>query len=124
MKSDQDEFFAYAFLDPKNPPKQVMLQFNDGTWEHRAYWGESLIPYGLENTSSKVKMGPLPELGKWVRLSVTAKKIGLKPMAKVNGMAFTQWDGTIYWDKIGVLSKMDPRQDPELSLHKCSTLQK
>jgi hypothetical protein len=57
-------------------------------------------------------MGPLPELGKWVRLSVTAKKIGLKPMAKVNGMAFTQWDGTIYWDKVGVLSKMAPRRIP------------
>ena len=124
VKNDQDEFFAYAFLDPKNPPKQVMLQFNDGTWEHRAYWGESLIPYGRENTVSKVKMGPLPELGKWVRLSVTAKKIGLKPKAKVNGMAFTQWDGTIYWDKVGVLYKIDPRQDPELSLNKWIALAK
>ncbi len=118
VKNDQDEFFAYAFLDPKNPPKQVMLQFNDGTWEHRAYWGESLIHYGRENTVTRLKMGPLPELGKWVRLSVRAKKIGLKPNAKVNGIAFTQWDGTIYWDKVGVLSKIDPRQDPELSLKK------
>ena len=118
VKNDQDEFFAYAFLDPKNPPKQVMLQFNDGNWDHRAYWGESLIHYGRENTATRVKMGPLPELGKWVRLSVRAKKIGLKPNAKVNGIAFTQWDGTIYWDKVGVLSKIDPRQDPELSLQK------
>ena len=118
VKNDQDEFFAYAFLDPKNPPKQVMLQFNDGTWDHRAYWGESLIHYGRENTVTRLKMGPLPELGKWVRLSVRAKKIGLKPNAKVNGIAFTQWDGTIYWDKVGVLSKIDPRQDPELSLKK------
>ena len=37
--TEDDEFFAYAFLDPKNPPKQVMLQFNDGNWDHRAYWG-------------------------------------------------------------------------------------
>ena len=118
VKNDQDEFFAHVFLDPKNPPKQVMLQFNDGTWDHRAYWGESLIHYGKENTVTRVKMGPLPELGKWVRLSVIAKKIGLKPNAKVNGIAFTQWDGTIYWDKVGVLSKIDPRQDPELSLKK------
>ena len=118
VKNDEDEFFAYAFLDPQNPPKQVMLQFNDGKWEHRAYWGESLIPYGRENTVSKVKMGPLPELGKWVRLSVRAKKIGLKPNAKVNGIAFTQWDGTVYWDNVGVLSKIDPRQNPELSLKK------
>ena len=124
VKNDQDEFFAYAFLDPKNPPKQVMLQFNDGTWEHRAYWGESLIHYGRENTVARVKMGPLPELGKWVRLSVNAKKIGLKPNAKVNGIAFTQWDGTVYWDKVGVLSELDPRQNPELSLKKWITTAK
>ena len=124
VKNDDDEFFAYAFLDPQNPPKQVMLQFNDGTWEHRAYWGESLIHYGRENTVTRVKMGSLPELGKWVRLSVRAKKIGLKPDAKVNGIAFTQWDGTIYWDKIGVLSKIDPRQDPDLSLKKWISIAK
>ena len=114
--SNQDEFFAYVYLDPKNSPKQVMLQLNDGNWEHRAYWGESLIPYGKENTTSRIKMGPLPELGKWVRLSVQAKKIGLKPNAKVNGIAFTQWNGTIYWDKVGVNSKFDPRESPNYSL--------
>ena len=124
VKNDEDEFFAYTFLDPQNPPKQVMLQFNDGNWEHRAYWGESLIPYGRENTVSKVKIGPLPELGKWVRLSVRAKEIGLKPNAKVNGIAFTQWDGTVYWDKVGVLSELDPRQNPELSLKKWITTAK
>ena len=57
-------------------------------------------------------MGSLPELGKWVRLSVKAKKIGLKRKAKVNGIAFTQWDGTIYWDKVGVISEIDPRNNP------------
>lgn len=114
--SGEDEFFAYAYLDPKNPPRQIMLQFNDGAWGHRAYWGESLIPYGQENTVSRVKMGPLPELGKWVRLSVPAQKIGLSAKDQVNGIAFTQWDGTTYWDKIGVSSKIDPRKDPHLSL--------
>ena len=122
--SNQDEFFAYVYLDPKNPPKQVMLQLNDGNWEHRAYWGESLIPYGKENTTSRIKMGPLPELGKWVRLSVQAKKIGLKPNAKVNGIAFTQWNGTIYWDKVGVNSNFDPRESPNHSLKKWTTLAK
>ena len=122
--TEEDEFFAYAFLDPKNPPKQVMLQFNDGNWDHRAYWGKSLIPYGQENTVSRVKMEPLPELGKWVRLSVKAKKIGLKRKAKVNGIAFTQWDGTIYWDKVGVISEIDPRNNPELSLKKWITIAK
>ena len=122
--TEDDEFFAYAFLDPQNPPKQVMLQFNDGNWDHRAYWGESLIHYGRENTVSRVKMGPLPELGKWVRLSVKAKKVGLRRKAKVNGIAFTQWDGTIYWDKVGVISEIDPRNNPELSLKTWTTIAK
>ena len=118
IASDEDEFFAYAFLDPIDPPKQVMLQFNDGTWEHRAYWGKSLIPYGKENTVGKVKMGELPKTGEWIRLAVNAKKVGLKPKAKVNGIAFTQFDGKIFWDKVGVKSTRDPRSDPTLSLAK------
>ena len=113
VKNNDDEFFAYAFLDPQNPPKQVMLQFNDGNWEHRAYWGESLIPYGREGTVTKVKMGPLPELGIWIRLSVKAKKVGLETNAKVNGIAF-QWMER-FTDKIGVLSKLIP--DRTLSFH-------
>ena len=118
IATDGDEFFAYVFLDPIDPPKQVMLQFNDGTWEHRAYWGKSLIPYGKENTVGKVKMGELPKTGEWVRLAVNAKKVGLKPKAKVNGIAFTQFDGKIFWDKVGVKSTRDPRSDPTLSLAK------
>ncbi len=34
-----DRLFAYVWLDPKNPPQEIMLQFNNGTWEHRAVWG-------------------------------------------------------------------------------------
>jgi hypothetical protein len=120
--SEEDEFFAYVYLDPKNPPKQIMLQFNDSTWSRRAYWGESLIPYGKENTTSRLKIGPLPELKKWVRLSVKAKKMGLKPNDKINGIAFTQWDGTLYWDKVGVNTRIDPRQDPDFSLKKWITI--
>ena len=118
IANGEDEFFAYVFLDPIDPPKQVMLQFNDGTWEHRAYWGKSLIPYGKENTVGKFKMGELPKTGEWVRLAVSAKKVGLKPKAKVNGIAFTQFDGKIFWDKVGVKSTRDPRSDPTLSLAK------
>ena len=35
-----DKLFVYAYLDPKNPPKSIMLQYHDSTWEHRVYWGE------------------------------------------------------------------------------------
>ena len=50
----------------------------------------------------RCRSGELPEAGKWVRLEVDAAALGLKPGTKINGMAFTQFDGTAYWDKAGL----------------------
>jgi len=100
-----DKLFAYVYLDPKNPPKEVMLQFNDGAWEHRAYWGENAIPWGAENSPARVAMGPLPKLGEWVRLEVDAAKVGLNAGAMLNGWAFTQHGGTCFWDRAGSVTR-------------------
>ncbi len=99
-----DKLFAYVYLDPKDAPKQIMLQFNDGSWEHRAYWGADLIEWGQPGTPSRAAIGPLPETGKWVRLEVEAAKVGLAPGAEINGWAFTQFDGTVHWDKAGMVT--------------------
>ncbi|HTB81365.1 MAG TPA: hypothetical protein VK717_10810, partial [Opitutaceae bacterium] len=32
-----DVLFAYVYLDPANPPSEIMLHWYNGTWEHRAY---------------------------------------------------------------------------------------
>src|SRR5262249_17505022 len=70
------KLFAYVFLDPKDPPKAVMLQFKQGdSWEHRAFWGEDLIPFGAGGKENHLAMGPLPKAGKWVRLEVEAVKV-------------------------------------------------
>src|SRR5579871_6036093 len=100
-----DTLFAYVYLDSANPPKTIMLQFNDGTWEHRAFWGEDQIPFGSGSTPGHVSMGPLPETGKWIRLEVKAAKVGLKPESVLNGWAFTQFGGTVYWDKAGIVTR-------------------
>jgi hypothetical protein len=31
----------------------------------------------------------------------------LEPGAQINGWAFTQFDGTVYWDKAGIVSTAD-----------------
>lgn len=95
-----DTLFAYVWLDPANPPKQVMLQFNDGSWEHRAYWGDNRIGWGVEGTASRRRMGDLPPLGRWVRLEVPASAVGLEGRV-LNGMAFTLFDGRAAWDRAG-----------------------
>ncbi len=100
--NENDRLFAYVYLDPKDPPETVQLQFNDGTWEHRAHWGaDKAFGAGRNNVSNK-PMGPLPETGKWVRLEVPVATVGLKAGSKLNGWAFTQFNGTVHWDKAGV----------------------
>jgi hypothetical protein len=95
-----DTLFAYVYLDPANPPQQVMLQWNDGTWEHRAYWGANLIPLGVDGTVSRRYMAPLPAVGQWVRLEVPAAQVGLEGRT-LNGMAFTLYGGRATWDYAG-----------------------
>lgn len=110
-----DKLFAYVWLDPKNPPKTVMLQFYGSSdprsfaqgvsWEHRAFWGEDQIPWGTSGASSRRPMGALPKSGEWVRLEVEASKVGLGAGAVVTGWAFTQLGGTAYWDKAGIVTR-------------------
>lgn len=100
-----DNLFAYCWIDPSNPPQTVMLQFNDGSWNHRAYWGEDKIPFGAGDTPEHRHMGPLPKAGEWVRLEVDAAHVGLPAGAELNGWAFTQFAGTVYWDHAGIVTK-------------------
>jgi len=105
-----------CFLDPQDPPKAVMLQFHVGGWNHRAVWGEEgAIPFGKVRTPERVLVGRLPELGTWVKLEVPVEKLGLKPGMKVTGFAFTQFNGTITWDRLAVSSRVDPSKDPQWS---------
>lgn len=100
-----DVLFTYVYLDPADPPKEIMLQWNNGNWNFRAYWGENLIPFGSDGTVSRQRQGDLPALGEWVRLEVPVSASGLNPGDKLNGWAFTQWGGTVYWDKSGVVTR-------------------
>jgi len=97
-----DRLFVYVYLDPANPPTQVMVQWNDGaTWEHRAYWGAAnQIGWGVTGTVSARLMGPLPALGQWVRLEVPASQVGLEGVT-VRGVAFTLFGGRATWDRLG-----------------------
>jgi RHS repeat-associated protein len=93
---------AYVYLDPANPPSEIMLQWNApvGGWEHRAYWGANLIGWGADGTNSRRYMGPLPQAGQWVRLEVPAAAVGLEGQA-VHGLAVTLYNGRATWDKLG-----------------------
>src|SRR5262245_45592878 len=82
-------------------PSTVMLQWNDGNWEHRAYWGaNNIVWWGVDGTESRRQMGPLPAAGGWVRLEVPASAVALEGKT-LHGMAFTLYGGRAWWDKAG-----------------------
>jgi hypothetical protein len=94
-----------VYLDPANLPSEVMLQWNDGNWEHRAYWGaNNIMGWGANGTNSLRFMGALPAAGQWVRLEVPASSVGLEGHV-VSGMAFTLYGGRATWDHAGKVSQ-------------------
>jgi hypothetical protein len=100
-----DTLYAYIYLDPANPPTEIMLSWNTGSsWEHRAYWGANLISYGLDGTASRRYVGPLPTAGQWVQLQVPASQVGLEGTT-VSGMSFSLYNGRATWDAAGVTSQ-------------------
>ena len=102
--SDSDMFFAYVWLDPNDPPETLMLQFNDGDWNHRAFWGADKIRFGRigSNQSDHRFMGELPSKATWIRLEVDPQSVGLKSGSKLSGLSFVQFGGSAYWDKAGI----------------------
>lgn len=106
-----DTLYTYVYLDPANPPNELMLQWNNGTWEHRAYWGANNIAWGVNATDSRRYMGALPALGQWVRLEVPAAQVGLEG-STLNGMAFTLHGGRATWDRAGKSAPGTPTPTP------------
>jgi hypothetical protein len=98
-----EALFAWVWLDPVNPPRTLMLQWHAaGSWDHRAYWGEDLVPFGTDGTPGHRRMGVLPRLGGWVRLAVPAAAVAVGA-APLDGIAFTLFDGRAAFGAAGRL---------------------
>jgi len=96
-----DTLYTYVYLDPANPPQEVMLMWSDGTsWSHAAYWGANLLPWGVNGTASQYPMGALPAAGQWVRLEVPASAVGLEG-STLSGMQFVLYGGRATFDDSG-----------------------
>ena len=105
--AEGDTLFCHVYVDPENPPQQIMLQFHTDNWEHRAYWGQNLISWGTDNSPSRLHVGALPDPGEWVRLEVKAADVGLAPGTAIDGWACTQQDGRVFWDHAGIRGLTD-----------------
>lgn len=105
-----DAIVVYVFLDPCNPPRELMLELNDGpNWNRRVYWGENLIPYGTAGdtwTVERRRMGALPETGKWVRLEVPVASMQMSGTT-LTGLSVVLHDGQAWFDRVGKVSRVN-----------------
>jgi hypothetical protein len=109
---EHDQLFVYVYLDPKNPPKEIMLQIHQDDWEHRAYWGADLIDFENKEGVPRHFAGPLPKSGEWVRLEIPVNELNLKA-GGIDGWSFDQYGGAVYWDTAGVAPLIrNPALDP------------
>src|SRR5262249_22708501 len=101
--------YAWVYLDPANPPAELMLGWNlsTGDWEHRAYWGANNINYGIDGTPGRHYVGPMPAAGQWARLEVPASAVGLEG-ATLQGMDFAVYGGRATWDDAGTGTASSP----------------
>lgn len=107
---------AEVWIKSKDLPKSIMLQFFKEGWNHRAVWGDyDVIPWGKPDTTERVRFGDLPAGDSWVHLEFSASDIGLQPGDEVTGFAFTQFGGSVYWDRLTVEGISDPAKDPKRS---------
>ncbi len=98
-----DALFAHVYIDPIHPPKEIMLQWHTREgWMRRAYWGENRIDWGKDQSVERLRMGDLPPTGEWARLEIPCARLALAPGSVIDGWAFTQFDGTAYWDAAGL----------------------
>ena len=96
-----DMLVCYVLISPCDTPFELMLQWHDANgWEHRAYWGQNLIDWGVNGTQSRYYMGPMPQAGQWVRLEIPANGVGVNGRL-VDGMAFTLYGGKAWFDRAG-----------------------
>ncbi len=115
-----DALFAYVFIDPQQPPEEIMLQWNDGkSWEHRAFWGAAdFINEGQSGPASCLPIDPVPDAGRWVRLEAPAAALGLEGVT-VHGMEFVLKGGRCWWGESGAvrLTESEYQVDRTFPMH-------
>ena len=90
------------WIRPTPPERESCCGWNDGSWEHRAYWGANVMCHGVDGTSEPaLRWARCRPVGQWVRLAVPAAQVGLGgPHPQRHGLRVL-YNGRATWDYAG-----------------------
>jgi hypothetical protein len=103
-----DVIAFWAWVDPVNPTQSIVFQLGatDATgFEHRAYWGANLYPFGIDGTASRRFIGALPPPGVWTRLQFPASALDLEGRT-LNGLAVSVFNGRGAFDQFSKIPNL------------------
>ena len=104
-----DRFVVWVFCDPANPPVQLLVTLTgkhgaDAPRDLQTTLGANVVPVLRRDF---LGAGPLPPLGRWVRIELNPVPTGVQPFV-LTGAAFTSVDGRATWARAGKSPLTDP----------------
>ncbi|MCX7706117.1 MAG: hypothetical protein N2115_07705 [bacterium] len=90
----KDVIYQYVFLDRNNPPQEIMMEVQ--VQRRRSFyfsWGTDVIKW---KALDKIRMGELPDKGKWAVLIIPVEKMGKD--VEISGIGFYNAGGKVFWD--------------------------
>jgi RHS repeat-associated protein len=95
-----ETLMAYVLIDSCDVPREIMFEWLSGNTAYRTYWGENLMNYGTDGTSSRKRIGDIPASNAWVRLEIPAAEMGMEGVT-INAFAVLVRNGNVRVDRVG-----------------------
>ncbi len=109
-------------VDPNHKPSAVMLELNTSEGLRRFGWGNvedlnkgDFYDEGDGNRNS-LRLGDLPESGRWTLMTVPAEALNLTPGTLVESFVLAEFGGMCQWDGLAVRGSAASEADPRRSL--------
>ena len=107
MIGEGDKLFAHVLSrSGQSAAKRSCCSSTTARWEHRAYWGANKIDWGADNSPSRLADGPAAR-GRPLGAAGSRRRGGrvCRRATRSSGMAFTQFGGHVFWDKLGIVTR-------------------
>ncbi len=113
----QPELEIWLRIDKRHPPRGVMVELNTSAGQRRFGWGDvKALGKGDFNSDKQVRMGDLPSVNEWSKLTIPADRLNLEPGKFVDSFVLAQFGGICWWDGLVIKGSEPAPQDPRASL--------